>query len=62
MKIQRAREIYEAKDTIPVQLDGEQSVWIEKVDVENGMATVRVGTNPLNNQTVAADRLSEPQE
>lgn len=62
MKILRAQEIFEAKDTIPVRLDGEQSVWIEKVDVENGMATVQVGTTPQNTQTVAVERLSEAQE
>ncbi len=59
MKADRAREIYESKDTIAVQLDGEQSVWIENVDVANGVATVQVGGNPINTQTVNVDRLHE---
>jgi len=59
MNAERAREIYESKDTIAVQLDGEQSVWIENVDVANGVATVQVGTNPINTQTVNVDRLRE---
>jgi len=62
MKAQRAREIYEAKDTIPVKLDNGESVWIENVDEENGVATVQVGATPLDTQTVAVDRLSEVQE
>lgn len=59
MNAQRAKEIYEAKDTIAVQLDTGESVWIEHVDVANGVATVQVGSNPINTQTVATERLSE---
>ena len=59
MKAERAREIYESSDTIAVQLDGEQSVWIENVDVANGVATVQVGANPVNTQTVNVDWLQE---
>ncbi|WP_027087631.1 H-type small acid-soluble spore protein [Cohnella panacarvi] len=59
MKAERAREIYESSDAIAVQLDGEQSVWIENVDVANGVATVQVGANPVNTQTVNVDRLQE---
>ncbi|CAH8772948.1 H-type small acid-soluble spore protein [Paenibacillus dendritiformis] len=62
MDVQRAKHILEMKDTVPVQLDGEQPVWIESVDVANGMATVQVGNNPLNTETVAVDRLKEPQQ
>lgn len=59
MKAQRAKQIYESKDTIPVHLDDGQSVWIENVDVANGVATVQVGMNPMNTQTVAVNRLTE---
>lgn len=59
MNAQRARQIYDSQDTIAVQLDGEQSVWIENVDEANGMATVQVGANPLNTQTVSVERLRE---
>lgn len=46
MDAHRAKHILEMKDTVPVQLDGEQPVWIESVDVANGMATVQVGKQP----------------
>ncbi|MEF2248624.1 MULTISPECIES: H-type small acid-soluble spore protein [unclassified Paenibacillus] len=59
MKAERAKTILEMKDTVPVKLDGEHSVWIESVDMANEMATVQVGTNPLNTQTVAVNRLEE---
>lgn len=59
MNVQRAKEIYDSEHTIPVKLDNGESVWIEKVDMDNGVATVQVGTTPLNTQTVAVDRLSE---
>lgn len=59
MNAERAQEIYNSKDTIPVHLDNGQSVWIEKVDKANGVATVQVGTNPINTQTVAVERLKE---
>lgn len=62
MDVQRAKHILEMKDTVPVQLDGEQPVWIESVDAANGMATVQVGNNPLNTETVAVDRLKEPHQ
>ncbi|MFD0671351.1 H-type small acid-soluble spore protein [Cohnella sp. GCM10027633] len=61
MNAQRAQQIYESKDTFAVQLDGEQSVWIENVDVANGMATVQVGASPTNTQTVSVERLHEKQ-
>jgi small acid-soluble spore protein H (minor) len=56
---ERAREIYESKDMIPVQLDDGRSVWIEKVDTSDGVATVQVGTDPGNTQTVDVERLRE---
>jgi len=59
MNVQRAKEIYESEDMIPVKLDNGEPVWIEKVDTANGVATVQVGATPLNTQTVAVDRLSE---
>ena len=59
MNAQRAREIYESSDNIAVQLDDGQSVWIEKVDVANGVATVQVGQRPHNSQTVGVERLRE---
>ncbi|MGZ9583849.1 H-type small acid-soluble spore protein [Paenibacillus marinisediminis] len=59
MDAERAKQIYEMKDTVEVRLDGEQSVWIENVDEANGMATVQVGTNPVNTRTVNVDRLVE---
>lgn len=58
MNVERAKQIYESKDTIAVQLEG-QPVWIEKVDEANGVATVQVGRKPTNVQTVAVDRLTE---
>lgn len=59
MNAQRAQQIYDSKDAIAVQLDGEHSVWIENVDEANGMATVQVGASPTNTQTVSVERLSE---
>ncbi len=59
MNAQRAKEIYESTDNIAVQLDDGQSVWIEKVDVDNGVATVQVGEKPTNVQTVGVERLKE---
>ncbi|MBB3129695.1 small acid-soluble spore protein H (minor) [Paenibacillus rhizosphaerae] len=58
MDAQRALDIYQAKDTIPVNLEG-VPVWIEKVDVDNGVATVQVGTRPTDTQTVNVERLKE---
>ena len=59
MKAERAQQIYEMKDTVPVLLDGEHSVWIENVDLANEMATVQVGTRPMNTETVKVERLQE---
>lgn len=59
MDAHRAQQIYESKDTIPVHLDDGNSVWIENVDIPNKMATVQVGTNPMNTLTVSVDRLEE---
>ncbi|NIK78372.1 small acid-soluble spore protein H (minor) [Paenibacillus castaneae] len=60
MDTARAKEIYESKQTVAVKLDGNgDSVWIENVDEANGMATVQVGGNPTNTQTVSCDRLKE---
>ncbi|MBO7747579.1 H-type small acid-soluble spore protein [Paenibacillus sp. MWE-103] len=61
MDTKRAMEIYNSKDTFAVHLGG-QSVWIENVDEANGMATVQVGSNPLDTQTVSCDRLKEEGE
>ncbi|SEO61870.1 H-type small acid-soluble spore protein [Paenibacillus sp. OV219] len=61
MDTKRAVEIYSSKDTFSVQLSGEP-VWIENVDEVNGMATVQVGSDPLNTQTVSVDRLKEEGE
>ncbi|REE68705.1 small acid-soluble spore protein H (minor) [Paenibacillus taihuensis] len=58
MDTKRAMEIYSSKDTFSVQLSGEP-VWIENVDEANGMATVQIGSDPLNTQTVSCDRLKE---
>lgn len=58
MNADRAQQIFESQDMIAVQLEGEP-VWIEKVDLANGMATVQVGTKPTNVQTVAVERLKE---
>ncbi|MDQ6421157.1 H-type small acid-soluble spore protein [Paenibacillus sp. LHD-117] len=58
MDTTRAKQIYESKDTIGVKLEGDP-VWIENVDEANGMATVTVGNNPVNTQTVSVDRLQE---
>ncbi|MBD8498310.1 H-type small acid-soluble spore protein [Paenibacillus arenosi] len=59
MNVNRAKEIYDSSSNFVVQLDGEHSVWIESVDVANGMATVQVGTNPADTQTVSVERLKE---
>ncbi|MFC5405045.1 H-type small acid-soluble spore protein [Cohnella soli] len=59
MNARRAQEIYDSSDTIPVRLDDGQSVWIEKVDVANGVATVQIGQSPTNTQTVGVERLEE---
>jgi len=61
MDTARAKQIYESKGTHAVHLEGD-SVWIEKVDEASGMATVTVGNNPLNTQTVTVDRLQEVKE
>lgn len=61
MDTKRAMEIYSSKDTFAVHL-GEKPVWIENVDETNGMATVQVGSDPLNTQTVSCDRLKEEGE
>ncbi|GIQ63586.1 hypothetical protein PACILC2_21540 [Paenibacillus cisolokensis] len=58
MNAQRAKQIFESEETIAVHLEGEP-VWIEHVDVANGMATVQIGNNPLNTHTVSVDRLEE---
>lgn len=58
MKTERAQQIYESKDMIPVHLEG-KPVWIENVDEGNGMATVQLESNPLNTMTVSVDRLQE---
>lgn len=58
MDTTRAKQIYESEQTVAVHL-GDDSVWIENVDVANGMATVQVGGNPLNTLTVSCDRLKE---
>lgn len=59
MNAERAQEIYNSPETIPVRLEDGPSVWIEKVDKANGVATVQVGGNPDNTQTVAVERLKE---
>lgn len=58
MDVKRAKAIYESKEMIAVQLEGEP-VWIEHVDEANGMATVQVGSRPTNTQTVGVERLEE---
>lgn len=58
MDTERAKQIYESEQTFAVHL-GDDSVWIENVDEANGMATVQVGSDPLNTFTVACDRLQE---
>ncbi|MFD0589813.1 H-type small acid-soluble spore protein [Paenibacillus sp. GCM10027627] len=61
METTRAKQIYESKDTVAVHLEGDP-IWIENVDEANGMATVTVGNNPTNTQTVSIDRLQEAEE
>ncbi|RAP73717.1 H-type small acid-soluble spore protein [Paenibacillus montanisoli] len=58
MDTKRAVQIYSSEETITVHMGG-QSVWIENVDEVNGMATVQVGSDPHNTQTVPVDRLEE---
>lgn len=59
MNAQRAKEIFESSDNIAVKLDSGESVWIERVDVEGGVATVQVGQSPTDVQTVGVERLIE---
>ncbi|MCM3786657.1 H-type small acid-soluble spore protein [Neobacillus mesonae] len=59
MDANRAKAIFEAKESIAVKLDGEQPIWIEHVDMENKMATVQIGNSPLETHTVSVDRLVE---
>lgn len=62
MKAERALEIYNSSDMFEVHLDEDGTpVWIEKVDVENGVATVQVGPKPVQVLTVGVDRLKERQ-
>lgn len=62
MNAQRAQEIYESSDRIEVHLDEDgDSVWIENVDVANGVATVQVGPKPVQTMTVGVERLIEKQ-
>ncbi|MDP4098925.1 H-type small acid-soluble spore protein [Paenibacillus sp. P96] len=58
MDAQRAKAIFDSPEMIAVKLEG-KPVWIEHVDVDNGMATVQVGSDPLDTQTVKIDRLEE---
>jgi small acid-soluble spore protein H (minor) len=59
---QRAQEIYESSDRFEVHLDEDgDSVWIENVDVANGVATVQVGPKPVQTMTVGVERLVEKQ-
>lgn len=58
MDVKRAKDIYSSEEMFSVHLDGE-SVWIEHVDEQNGMATVKVGSRPGNTRTVGVDRLEE---
>ncbi|WP_308636311.1 H-type small acid-soluble spore protein [Paenibacillus silvisoli] len=58
MDAKRAMQIYSSKDTYEVHMGG-QPVWIENVDEQNGLATVQVGADPHNTQTVSVDRLQE---
>ena len=62
MKAERAMEIYKSSDRFEVHLDedGDQ-VWIENVDVANGVATVQVGPKPVQTITVGVERLVEKQ-
>ncbi|MBN3523429.1 H-type small acid-soluble spore protein [Paenibacillus apiarius] len=59
MDVSRAKQILEMTDTVPVRLDNDHPVWIESVDEANEMATVQVGTNPMNTHTVSVGRLVE---
>ncbi|CAM2980120.1 H-type small acid-soluble spore protein [Paenibacillus sediminis] len=59
MELKRAKEIFESKDTYPVQLDG-QPVWIEDIDETNKMAKVQIGNRPTNTVTVNVEQLKEP--
>ncbi len=60
MNAERAQEIYNSSDNFEVHLDDDgPSVWIEKVDVANGVATVQVGPKPVQTLTVGVERLKE---
>lgn len=58
MDIERAQEIFEASETIPVMLNGE-SVWIERVDPNKDQVQVHLQSQPNERKTVSPDQLQE---
>jgi small acid-soluble spore protein H (minor) len=63
MNAERALEIYNSSDNFEVHLDEDgTSVWIENVDIANGVATIQVGPKPVQTMTVGVERLKEKQK
>lgn len=58
MNIQRAQEILQSEETIPVYLNG-KSVWLEEIFPESRMVLLHDKENPSDQQTVSADELKE---
>ena len=58
MNIQRAQEILQAEETIPVYLNG-KSVWIEEVFPISRTVLLHDTEQPDEQQTVAATELEE---
>lgn len=58
MDIERAQEIFDAEETIPVMLNGE-SVWIERVDPNKDQVQVHLQNDPNERKTVSPDQLQE---
>lgn len=58
MDAKRAQEICSSQNMSNVTCNGE-SVYIEHVDQDKGLATIHPVNNPTNKQSVAVDSLQE---
>jgi H-type small acid-soluble spore protein len=60
MELERAKQILQSEETIPVVLNGEP-VWIENVDVNSAQVQVHLQQNPKERKSVSPDQLQELQ-
>jgi H-type small acid-soluble spore protein len=60
MELERAKQILQAEETIPVVLNGEP-VWIESVDANKQEVQVHLQQNPRERRTVSPGQLQELQ-